>query len=327
MFRFQIFLQVVLSGFGLSVSSQDLQVSGFTKELNVKFTTLDEKKIEKGIEILTEAEKTLSEAKATYDGLSDLEKKEKVSDTYVKSLNKIREASEKYKEGYAVIYTVFKEKCEEFWNNMKKVQHFAAGVEKGKYYERQAGKQKAMSAQRRDQVLWTDRFEYAVLKLKEANELDLLIIRDQGRALQVYTDYPVEYNYGWENDVTLEEIEEIYRNPAVNEPPEDIYATVNSDTKVDPMLREEIIFKVQIAAHTVPITGELLRLIYKGTMPIDMIYEDNWYKYSIGRYHNFDEANKVLQECHVRKAFIVAYQGGKKLTIQEALGLLEQNPQ
>ncbi|MFO7656134.1 MAG: hypothetical protein R6W78_03640 [Bacteroidales bacterium] len=325
MIRLIIVLQVFILA-SLSVSSQDLHISSFTKELNVKFTTLDEKKIERGIVTINEAEKLLSEAQAMYDALSELEKKEKVSVVYQKSLKKIQEASEKHKEGYQAIHLVFKEKCNEFWNAMRKVQHFAAGVEKGRYYEKQAVKQKAMSAQRRDQVLWTDRFEYAKLKSKEANELDMLIIRDQGRALQVYSDYPVEYNYGWENDVTLEEIKQIYKNPAVNEPPEDIYATVNTEAKVDPVLMEEIIFKVQIAAHTVPLTEEYLRSVYKGTMPMDMIYEDDWYKYSIGRYHSFTEANITLQECGVRKAFIVAYQGGKKLTIQEALGILEQNP-
>ena len=316
-----LLLSAAILGYGIGVLAQGRQVSDYTKELNVKITDSDEKKMEKSIKILNEGDQQLSEAESMFSNLTELEKKEKVSDDYVKALKTLRDASETYKDGYNSLYEIFKENCDAFWTKMKKVQHFAAGVEKGKYYERQASKQKVMSQQRREQVLWTDKFSYARTKLKEANELDQLIIRDQGRAWQVFSDYPIEYNYGWEDD---EEINEIYKNPAVNEPPDDIYATIDTTTKVDPNLKKDIIFKVQIAAHTVPITEEYLRSIYKGTMPIDMIYEDNWYKYSIGRYKTFDEADKTLQECNVRKAFIVAYQGGKKLTIQEAVDMLNK---
>ncbi len=322
--KFKGVLLAVILGYGNFLVAQNRQISDYIKELNVKISDSDEKKIEKSIKILNEGDLMLADAESLFSNLSELEKKEKVSDNYTKSLKMIQDASETYKEGYNGIYQEFKDKCDEFWTKMKKVQHFAAGVEKGRYYERQANKQLAMSQQRREQVLWTDKYAYALTKLKEANELDQLIIRDEGRALQVYSDYPVEYNYGWEDDVSLEQINEIYKNPAVNEPPQDIYATIDTTAKVDPELKKDIIFKVQIAAHTVPITEEYLRSIYKGAMPIDMIFEDSWYKYSIGRYKTFDEADKTLQDCNVRKAFIVAYQGGKKLTIQEAVDLLDK---
>lgn len=322
-FKIKEFVLVIISGLALTLNAQNRQMSDYTRELSVKFSSADEKLMEKSIKVLLDADKLFADAEGMYANLTDLEKNEKLSDAYIKSLKKLQQASEAYKEGYYSLYMVFKEKCNTFWTKMKRVQQFAAGVEKGKYYEKQAFKQLAMTRQRRDQVLWTDRYEYALVKIKEANELDLQVIRDQGRALQIFSDYPVEYNYGWENDITLEEINELFKNPAVNEPPTDIYATIDKDAKVDARLMEEIIFKVQIAAHSVPLTEEYLRTIYKGTMSIDMIYEDDWYKYSIGRYHGFDEANKTLNECNVRKAFIVAYQGGKKLTIQEAVNLFE----
>jgi len=322
-YKNQIISVLLFLGCNASVMAQERHVSDYTRELNIKISGSDERKIEKGIKILSEADNQLIQAENLFSGLSELEQKEKISENYMKSLKDLQSVSEHYKEGNQIIYHVFKDNCEEFWTRMKKVQHFAAGVEKGKYYESQARKHLLMAEQRRDQALWTDRFEYARLKIREANELEKEAINDQGRALQIYSDYPVEYNYEWENDVTLEEIYEIYKNPAVNEPPEDIYATVDPKAKVDPVLMEEIIFKVQIAAHTVPLTEEYLRTIYKGGMSIDMIYEDEWYKYSIGRYLSFEEATKTLEDCNVRKAFIVAYQGGEKLTIQEAINILD----
>jgi hypothetical protein len=325
-YKNHIIALVLILGFNGNTSPQDRQVSDFTRELNVRINSSDEKKIMKGIKTLDEADQLLVHAEDMFSNLSELEQKEKISENYENALKELKRVSELYKEGNQLIYLVFKDNCEEFWNRMKKVRHFAAGAEKGRYYESQAGKHLLLADQRRDQALWTDRYEYARLKIREANELEREAINDQGRALQIYSDYPVEYNYEWENDITLEEIYEIYKNPAVNEPPEDIYATVDPEAKVDPELMEDIIFKVQIAAHTVPLTEEYLRTIYKGGMSIDMIYEDEWYKYSIGRYLSFEEATSTLDECKVRKAFIVAYQGGNKLTIQEAINLLDNIP-
>ena len=92
-----------------------------------------------------------------------------------------------------------------------------------------------------------------------------------------------------------------------------------SPNSIDSSLLKEIIFKVQIAAHTVPLTEEYLRTIYKGGMKIDLIFEEDWYKYSVGRYKTLEEATATLENCNVKKAFIVAYQSGIKLTIEEAL--------
>lgn len=321
-YKYHVIVVLFLLGFHTLLNAQERHISDYTAELSFKISSSEEKKINKGIEMLSEADMKLSQVENIFVNLSDLEKKEKISENYENALKEMKDVSELYREGNLSIYRVFKDKCEKFWASMKKVRHFAAGVEKGKYYESQAGKHLMMAQQRREQASWTDRYEYARLKIREANELEKEAIRDQGRAFQIYSDYPVEYNYEWDNDITVEEVYEIYKNPAVNEPPEDIYATVDPDIRVDPVLMEEIIFKVQIAAHTVPLTEEYLRTIYKGGMSIDMIYEDEWYKYSIGRFTDFEEATKVLEECKVRKAFIVAYQGGRKLTIKEAIELL-----
>jgi hypothetical protein len=89
-------------------------------------------------------------------------------------------------------------------------------------------------------------------------------------------------------------------------------------------LLKEVIFKVQIAAHTMPLSEEYLNLIYKGSIPIDMIFEENWYKYSIGRYSTFEEAEATLIETNIKKAFVVAYSEGKKMSTREAIELIEK---
>ncbi len=155
-------------------------------------------------------------------------------------------------------------------------------------------------------------------------EYEKLAVRDQGRALQICVDYPVEYNYGWDDDKSLEEIVKIMKDPIVHEPPKDIFATVDKAEKIDSGILKEVIFKVQIAAHTMPLSQEYLNLIYKGRIPIDLIYEEDWYKYSIGRYSTFEDAELTRKESNIKKAFVVAYCEGKKITNQEAIDLLER---
>jgi hypothetical protein len=83
-------------------------------------------------------------------------------------------------------------------------------------------------------------------------------------------------------------------------------------------------YKVQIAAHTVPMDDAYLKTIYAGNMEIDLIMEDNWYKYSIGNFKTFEEAVKLLNNINVEKAFIVAYQSGKKINLKKALEITKR---
>ncbi|MBN2763005.1 MAG: hypothetical protein JXR41_07945, partial [Bacteroidales bacterium] len=192
----------------------------YTKELNIKFDILETKKLDRAIKILDEADATFENANQMYDQLSVVDKKERASDEYNKAHKTLLKASELYKEAHKIIYDVFKLKADDFWKKMAKVNHRAAGMDKARYYEGKALKELNRSLIRREQVLETDRFEYALIIMNDALGLEKLAVRDEGRAVQICLDYPVEYNYGWDDDKPLEEIVSIMRDPAVNEPPE-----------------------------------------------------------------------------------------------------------
>jgi len=296
----------------------------YTEGLNLKFDLLESKKLDRAISLLDQADAEFEKANQRYDQLNTLEKKERITDEYLKALKSLFEASEKYREAHTIIFSVYQAKAELFWKKMSRVNHHAAGMDKAHYYEGKALKIHNRSLIRREQVLETDRFEYGLIIMKDAISLEILSIRDEGRAVQICQDYPVEYNYGWDDDKTLEEIVALMRDPALNEPPQDIFATVDKEAKVDSMLLKEIIFKVQIAAHTIPLSIEYLETLYKGDLKIDMIFEDDWYKYSIGRYFTFDEAEATRRECNIKKAFVVAYEGGKHISTQDALKILDE---
>ena len=313
-------LLIVNQGVTLGQSTTTL----FTVELNIKFDALELKKFERATKLLNDAELLLQEANNQYAALTGLQKNERASSAYDNALKKLFESSEMSKEAYNLALSVFQAKNASFWQKMNRVNHRASGMEKAKYYESTALKNHNRSLIRRQQVQESDRYEYSLEIMNDATEYEKLAVRDQGRALQICADYPVEYNYGWEDDKSLEEIVKIMKDPNVHEPPKDIFATVDKAAAVDSSLFKVVIFKVQIAAHTMPLSQEYLNLIYKGDIAIDMIFEENWYKYSIGRYNTFDAAEATRRENNIKKSFVVAYCEGKKISTQEAIQLLEK---
>jgi hypothetical protein len=296
----------------------------FTSELNIKFDALEIKKLERAARLVQDGAMLMQEANNMYTALTDLEKKERYSSDYNNALKKLFESSETTRQAYELAFSVYRLKNVSFWQKMNRENHRASGMEKAKYYEGTALRSQNRSVIRRQQVLESDRYEYSIEIMADALEYEILAVRDQGRSLQICVDYPVEYNYGWDDDKSLEEIVKLLKDPIVHEPPKDIFATVDKTVKVDSALIKEVIFKVQIAAHTMPLSQEYLNLFYKGDLPIDLIYEEDWYKYSIGIYRTFEEADAKNREVNIKKAFVVAYCEGKKITIQQALDLLEK---
>ena len=81
---------------------------------------------------------------------------------------------------------------------------------------------------------------------------------------------------------------------------------------------EDVIFKIQIAADTKILASEKLHKIYSGFEKIQRYDEEGWYKYSLGEFKTFNEANKFREICKVKGAFVIAFQGGKKVNVLEA---------
>ena len=166
-------------------------------------------------------------------------------------------------------------------------------------------------------------------KMAEALELEKLSIRDRGRALQIYQDFPVEYDYAWEDDVTSEQVDAAFKDPAISRPPEDLFVQKQADVFIEQQtkpVQAPIVFHVQIAAHTVPMSNKYIsENIYFGKLEVRELYEKGWYKYSIGEFDNFNDAKSLLQSSSVRKSFVVAYQNGEKLTIKAALAKIKEN--
>jgi hypothetical protein len=198
--------------------------------------------------------------------------------------------------------------------------HYAAGMNKAKYYERKGESTIKRASFLREVVLEADKPEWMQYKMHESLELEKLAIRDKGRALQIYQDFPVEYNYGWDNDVSTEEVAKYFSDDIVKLPPEEVFKRKPEEEQKVPE-GGEIIFRVQIAAHTVILEDDYIKTFYTGEDSVIQVREGKWYKYQIGSFDSFEEANNLRIKCRVPRAFVVAYQEEKKLTIKEALDL------
>jgi hypothetical protein len=308
----------LISLFLIKSLAQDITINQYRGELNIKLDVIDDKRLEKGIETLNLAAIEEQEALNLLRSMDDQEKSEGVSNNYQKMLKYFLSASTFYQEGHGLIYAVFNESCNKFLGQMKKMNHYASGMNKAKYYEHKGERTIARANSIRLILLEADKPEWIQYKMHEAFEMEKLAIRDKGRALQIYQDFPVEYNYGWENDVSPEEVARFFNNPVINLPPEEVFKKVPQEEKKVPE-GGNVEFRVQIAAHTVQIQEDYIRTFYTGQDTIQESQEGTWFKYQIGHYNNYADADSLRISCRVPRAFVVAYQDDKKLTIKEAL--------
>ncbi len=101
-----------------------------------------------------------------------------------------------------------------------------------------------------------------------------------------------------------------------------LYLAKTGKVSSEPTHGKGIVFKVQIAADTKIISSENLHKIYSGYEKIQRYEEDAWYKYSAGEFKTFNEANKFRENCGVKGAFVIAFQGGKKINVLAAKKML-----
>jgi len=83
----------------------------------------------------------------------------------------------------------------------------------------------------------------------------------------------------------------------------------------------DIQYRVQIAASKPKLSDDQLKKIYPGPSEIRSFSEDGYHKYYIEQTPSFAEAKRTLKESSVEQAFIVAYQGDKKLKLPEAIAI------
>lgn len=314
----------------LFVTNSFSQIPG---DLHLELNSSDVKKIDKFRTQFEDAKKMYEKAVSFYESIPAPDTSQDFDyDNYYK---KIEEAMGMLFEGMSLfnsatdqVFDIYKKGTDEFWEEQRKENHVPIGLEKARYLELEANIAYEKSKVRRQFAEESKDFLEAVSYVNKANKLDAEALQNMGRALQIYQDFPVEYNYQWTDDIDIEEIiaqkqaERDARNEKLfgkhKKEPKKEEAIIERVPEVVEKPVGEVIFRVQIAAHTVKMEDAFINQIYRGDKVVSEIKEDEWYKYQIGNYKSFAEAQKQLEEANVARAFIVAYQEGKKINVKEA---------
>lgn len=324
------FVVYLLTSFGFPVFAQ------VPKDLILKLEKDETKKLERAAKDFEKANqlydrgvqvfKTLPKSDSLLKYDKDYQKK------YEDALEYIKKGSQLYSEASLTYYSIYKAGGDKFWEEQEKAGHYAIGLEKAKYLESLAHKAFKKAQMNRNLVSETFVFEEAINYLNQANHNEIVAIRDQGRALQIYQDFPVEYEYGWEDDVDIKEViakkeaerqarnEKLFGAKQPKKESEPISMPREEEKPEDPYIGE-IIYRVQIAAAREPIEQDYIKTIYEGSKTVMEKQEDKWYKYQIGKYYSFRDAVDELKACNVEKAFIVVYQDGNRISVQQARSL------
>ncbi|GEM_PF-4506237 len=92
-----------------------------------------------------------------------------------------------------------------------------------------------------------------------------------------------------------------------------VYDTIRIEQSSDDL----VVYKIQIAASKVPLSVEKLKKIYSENHLIQYELDNGWYKYSVGFFSYYKDAQEFKTRIGVPGAFIIAYKNGKKLPIKE----------
>jgi hypothetical protein len=116
-----------------------------------------------------------------------------------------------------------------------------------------------------------------------------------------------EYRYGNANlDATVSLAHpDAVKNDSL--PVKDEFVAIAVDSSSAGNLKGTVIYKVQIAARRSELTQRALSKMYTGNKSVEMINDNGWYKYSVGDFNTYQEADQFRKSTGISQAFVVAY--------------------
>jgi hypothetical protein len=301
---------IVLIAVNLCAFSKDLPK---IYDVPVELGQIEKRQLEKANELIRQGMDLWNQINQRYNPETVLS--HKIDSIYnVEAYPLLAKAADYFLEGTTEKYEIYHKNCLEFWN--KHSHDYPTGVDNARRLQKEALNYLEKSKlNRRVAGNYVNQYVYAYDRFYEAFSLEIIATKKEGRALQIYRDWPIHYAYEWDDDVE----ENLFAKAVVvvkKEEPKVVQPEIKQVELPDSMI---VFYMVQIAAHTIQITPKYIKEnIYNGTMPIEELKEDGWFKYTIGHYKTFDEAEKLLNQINVSKAFVVAYKNGKRVPLKEA---------
>jgi len=282
------------------------------KELRLNIPDYDQARLKRAEKLIRDAEQLVNTARDKYSPNNEDAKKDAFKD--------MGKAADKYKTAVAFATETYEDHIDYFMNDLDA--RYKDNIDRGMHYYHRSSVYLKKAKDNRRKLKKLTAYENYYYSLLETFEFERMGIINLARALRIFQDWPVEYNYEWDDYVRPLDpllVEDRRRDSIQAE--KDI-----KDAKQKGSKDSTIIFKAQIAAHTIKMDEKYLReKIYKGNREIYLSVAEDWYRYDIGTFYSYEEARKIVQESDVEKAFVAAYQNGKRIAISEAVKRTKMN--
>ncbi len=192
--------------------------------------------------------------------------------------------------------------------------------------------------QSRDTRQVNDALKYAVLSidLHQSIQSDLYNQLCKNQFTETLVSKPIETQVSTtspvsEAVVTVAAVEEISK-PEIDLPIKKDTVVVLEEKKVPPPKETiaettgpEVYFTIQIMADRKPATNVQLSTIYKGNRKTIENKGDGWYRYSVGKFNEYQKAYSCMKDEKI-KGYVVAYHGSQRISTSEAKALLKSTP-
>ena len=296
-----LFLKTVLPGACFPPSQLDIWTN--LKELHLEFSDIDNRRLNRIAEQKENAEIMIARATENND-IRTLER----------AFNDLFSASKE-------MFELYDKYCKSEREEMPVI--LPDEFEKIKEFEISAGEKMKKSEILKEEAEKAEGFNESKQLYMMAYDLAQLALLNKGRTLRVYQDYPVMYSYQWYEDKTIvrdttKEVAGLIENERGEMMEEDV-EKIEEESRDEEGLGRGVTYIVQIAAHTNEITDDKLKTIYSGERKVNMMVEDNWYKYYFGPFSSFEEADRVMKSLNVTNVFIAAYLDNQRISIGEAV--------
>lgn len=129
-----------------------------------------------------------------------------------------------------------------------------------------------------------------------------------------FKSYKVYYEEGYEDEGVSE--------AAVETMPEE--PVIDYGLSDDMIAEKDVVFRVQIATNADRLTVTDARF---KNQPVDEYKDNGFYKYTVGAFKTFEEANKLkntLRELGFENAFLVAFQKNERINLEKAIKFAEK---
>ncbi len=181
----------------------------------------------------------------------------------------------------------------------------------------QADRYIEMAKQLKEEAVATPDNKKAISVFFMAWDLEMVAILHKARALMLFLDFPVIYEYPWDHDFAVMS-DEPRKATGIIEFKNEVKPETDAETRNSVMPETGVHYIIQIAAHTEELSQRQLTSIYPGSEKVSVMFEDGWYKYFIGPFDFFNEAERMMKAISLRNAFIAAYHDGQRISVGEA---------